>query len=234
MRRLPFAPLLPLAFAILTGAVLAQAPPTRVERARRSDPQTGDLPPTASWRGTAIETRPYAETPELQRIAEEPDPPAGAYRRVLPPAELRTDGDLISLAQGDDPADFDPPAAAADRVADPADADAYLEEVRYTYGASGEITRVDRYRAGEDAPASSLGYSYTMAGTVIEEEILPDGSRRFVREMDLDVFQASQGAGNQPYRDNRDATQAYPVENAARPTPANPRLGSGTDVSPQR
>lgn len=206
MRRFLISLTVPVALALNNAQ--AQAPPTRVEKARADDPQTGDLPPTASWRGTDIENRPYAETPTIEDVQEAPSPPAGTYGPEAPPAAFRTDGDNFP-----------------DLEEQPVD--------RYTYSADGTVARVDRYRRGEVEPFRSFDYEYTTTGTVIEREVMPDGARRFVREVGLDAFQAAQGPGNQPYRDNRDDSQAYPVENAARPTPAYPQLGTETDVSPE-
>ena len=230
MRRLHLLLTLPSLFA--ADAVLAQAPPTRVERAAADDPQTGELPPTASWRGTPIENRPYGETPEIEEAHESIDPPAGTYDADLPPAEFRTDGDAFPDFERVDRATAaaPPPLPPGDTVA----LDAYPDELSYTYAPSGEIVALDRYRPGAAEPYQTLNYEYTTTGTVVEREVMPDGSQRFVREVGLDVFQASQGPGNQPYRDNRDDSQGYPVENAARPTPSTPHLGTDTDVSPQR
>ena len=229
MRRLLLPSLLTLAVAVT--AAIAQSPPTKVDKAQAADPQTGELPPTASWRGTDIENRPYAETPATEEVLEAPDPPAGAFAPEAPPPAFQTDGDRFPTPV-EEPVEFAGPNDAALATTEEDLAERQPLE-RYTYDENGTVIRLDRYRRGEVEPYRSFDYEYTASRTVVEREVMPDGSRRFVREVGLDAFQASQGPGNQPYRDNRDDSQAYPVENAARPTPSFPQLGTETDVSPQ-
>ena len=227
MRRFSFV----IALTLPLATVGAQSPPTKVDKARGADPQTGELPPTASWRGTDIESRGYAETRATEGALEKPDPPAGASAPASPPPAFQTDGDAYPTPV-EEPVEFAGPNDAALATTEEGLAERQSLD-RYTYDENGAVVRVDRYRRGEVEPFRSFDYEYTTSRTVVEREVMPDGSRRFVREVGLDAFQASQGPGNQPYRDNRNATQAYPVENAARPTPRYPQLGTDADVSPE-
>ena len=208
-----------LALSVRTAA--AQAPLTRVEREAREDIYTDDRPSTASARGSAVAQRRYASTPSMQEARRESREIAGPAPRSAFRYEV--------LDNGEDLVEPEPYAFDDDRRVTRARLRGFggsdEGDLRYTYGEQGELVRLDRYAtATAPEPYRSYGYRYTMEGTVIEEEIMPDGSRRFAREVGLDEFQATQGPGNQPRLDNRPTNQYYDVPNAAESTPTHPRL----------
>jgi len=215
-----------LAFLLLAfcfSASYAQ-PPTKVERESQEDIYEDSKVSTASARGSAVSQRPYAETPSMQEDLRQSEEIAG----TPPPRVYRYTAILDSEQEfyADDPSafdDYDRPLRTRVLTEDGVE----TAELRYTYGENGELSRIDRYRPGTDVPFATYGYRYTRDMTVIEEQLMPDGTQRFVREVGLDEFQAAQGPGNQPYRDNRPDNQYNSVPNEPASTPMSPRNGDG-------
>ena len=215
---------------LAASVLLASAqPPTKVDIGSRQDIYTDDYPSTASARGSAIARRRYASTPSMQRARRRSQETAGEPSPNLMRRAALRDGDVYGYNTGvyvmDDAYDYE--VSNWD--------DAWGQQVgvyRRSYDADDRLIGVDRFRRGMDSPDLSYRYRYPTAGTVIEEQIMPDGSRRFMRETTLDEFQATQGPGNQPYLDNRATNEGYINSNSTPSRPTSPGPASTTPSSP--
>ena len=204
-------------------------PPTKVDRESRADIYVDDYPSTASAQGSAIARRRYASTPSMQRERRLSQETAGATSARPLRADLLRDGDQFNYNTGvyamPDAYDYDTEEWT----------DAWGQPVgtyRWSYNEQGELIGIDRFRRGMQQPDLSYRYRYPSTGTAVEEQIMPDGSNRFVREMTLDDLQATQGPGNQPFLDNRAINENYQNSNSTPSRPSSPGGSSTTPSSP--
>ncbi len=212
--------LLPTLFVSL--AVLTAQPPTKVDKESREDIYTDDYPSAASARGSAIGTRDYAPTPSMREEMRESNEIAGQPATSRFRYAITADGAGAYLENDAHEFDDDDRLVSSNLI----DTEGRVSgNLRYSYGTNGELVRIDRYESGRFDPIQSFGYRYTPNNTVIEEQIMPDGSFRFVREVGIDEFQAVQGPGNQPYRDNRPTNQHITVPNEPTGTVTMPSVG---------
>ena len=192
------------------------------------DYRVDDYPSSASVRGTEVDERRYALTPSMREARRASDEPAGQR----PPSAFRYQ--VMGDADG---RFFDPQPQAFDergRVGRVGLADEYGDLrgfVDYHYDAQGRLVGADRFSDAEAAePIQRYAFRYSNNATVVEEEIMADGSRRFVREVSIDEFQAAQGPGNQPWLNNTDPNENVDLRNQASGTPSMPRLGDDDGI----
>jgi len=211
------------------AAIVIAQPPTKADHEGRADIYTDDYPSTASARGSAVARRRFAPTPSMQRDRRQSEEIVRDDQVSSMQTEALRDGDVYGYNTGvyvmDDAYEYD--------VSDWNDAWGQPVGVyRRSYDSNGQLIGLDRFRRGMDSPDLSYRYRYPSTGTIVEEQIMVDGSRRILREVTIDEFEANQGPGNQPYLDNREINEHYQNQNSVPDRPSSPGPASKTPSSP--
>ncbi len=223
-----------LALALVLGGATsasAQSPPTKVARESAIDHLRDSEPSVASWRGSEVARRRYATTPGTQdrRLDRTDYELYDENERLRHRVASDSAGEMLHSHSYE----YDEDGRIVRDVIRRR-GELTPEEARYEYNARGRLIKVNTYRDDGIEPIRTVSVRYTPEGSVVQEQLMPDGSIRFVSEQTLEEFELAgsygydeadgAGAGYDVQTNVEQDRGAYEGENDPDPRPSTPQV----------